>query len=326
MVFGAHIHVLGARIHQPDNKPWKKIETEDLGGSVRLALPEDWPIHDQGQRGACVAHAAVACLEYFVFSQTGRLIPFSEQFIHYTMRQQQYREGNFSDRTWLKTASEVLPTRGICLEEECRYDPLLGEFGFDGPEPSAAARESAQRHKFTTKLIERPEHCHMSPAAHIVDHLREGHAVAIAIPVQVLPLSFGMTNWTTALGRFHGIVRDPTGDCPDGHAVCILGYLRDRQAPGGGWFVFRNSWGLEWSSETGRSSQPFASRELPGRGYGALSVGYVNTHVSELLTIKKQLYGLDNIAFTQQTATVPEPASFAILGLGGIALLRRRRK
>jgi hypothetical protein len=115
MVFGAHIHVLGARIHQPDNKPWKKIETEDLGGSVRLALPEDWPIHNQGQRGACVAHAAVACLEYFVFSQTGRLIPFSEQFIHYTMRQQQYREGNFSDRNWLKTASEVLPTRGICL-------------------------------------------------------------------------------------------------------------------------------------------------------------------------------------------------------------------
>jgi hypothetical protein len=289
MVFDARIHALGAHIHRPD-KPWRTIETEDLGESVRLPLPKDWPIHDQGQRGACVAHAAVACLEHFVFARSGRLIPFSEQFIHYTMRQLQYGERNCSDRTWLRTARDVLRADGVCLEAECPYDPNLGRFGFDGEPPSAAASDSARRYRFETELIERPDYCdHMVPAAYIVDHLRAGQAVAISIPVQVLPLSFGMTNWTTPLGRYHGIVRDPSGDCPDGHAICILGYRQDRRAPGGGWFIFRNSWGLEWSSETGNTSQPFAPRDLPGRGYGVLSVGYVNTYVSELLTVKKQI-------------------------------------
>jgi C1A family cysteine protease len=281
IVFGAHVHKHAT--------PWKEVVAEDLGDTFILDLPNDWPIHDQGERGACVAHAAVACLEYFVFRESGTLTSFSEQFIHYTMRQLQRRERIVSDRTWLRTARDVLRSDGICLESECLYDPFLGKLGLDGAEPSPAARDSAGRYRFDTTLIERPEDCATAPAAYIVSVLRKSRAVAVSIPIQVLPSSFGVTNWTIQLGRYHGIVADPTGDCPDGHAVCIIGYLQDRRPPGGGWFVCRNSWGLEWSSEANCSSQPFAIRTLPGRGYGVLSVRYVNTHVSEIMTIKEQI-------------------------------------
>jgi hypothetical protein len=282
IVFRAHIHEHAT--------PWKQCAAEDLGETIILKRPDDWPIHDQGERGACVAHAAVACLEYFVYHESGTLTSFSEQFIHYNMRQWQRREGNDSDRTWLRTAREVLRSDGICLESECLYDPFLGKLGLDGAEPSEAARRSAGRYRFDATVIERPGHCTTTaPAAYIAGALHESRAVAVSIPVQVLPLSFGVTNWTIQLGRYHGIVADPTGDCPDGHAVCILGYLQDRRAPGGGWFICRNSWGLEWSSESDYSCQPFAIRGLPGRGYGVLSVRYVNTHVSEIMTVNKQI-------------------------------------
>jgi len=102
--------------------------------------------------------------------------------------------------------------------------------------------------------------------------------------VQVLPLSSGVTNWTRRLGRYHGIVADPEGDCIEGHAVCIIGYLKDPKVAGGGWFICRNSWGLEWASEA-NAAQPFAIPGLPGRGYGVISVEYLDTHCSEIFTV-----------------------------------------
>jgi len=90
-----------------------------------LDRPPVWDIHDQGERGACVAHAAVACLEHYLFRQTGALTPLSEQFLHFKMRKLQRQQDNPSDRTWLYEAQEVLAEHGICLRSECRYDPFL---------------------------------------------------------------------------------------------------------------------------------------------------------------------------------------------------------
>jgi hypothetical protein len=277
----------GAGINEHSKFP-RTVESRHLGETIVLERPNGWDIHDQGERGACVAHAAVACLEYFVFKKTGKLISFSEQFVHFNMRKLQHNRGNSGDRTWLKTARDVLRFDGICLEAECLYDPFLEPLGLDGAEPSSSAKSSAEEHKFEAHVIEHPEGEGTIPSEFIVRSLHDGYPVAISIPVQVLRSSFGVTNWTTRLGRFHGIVAEPEGDCPDGHAVCIVGYLQDSQASGGGWFICRNSWGLEWASEA-FSAQPFAIKDLPGRGYGVMSARYLDTLCSEIFTIVRRI-------------------------------------
>jgi hypothetical protein len=273
----------GAGIHSRKRPP-APARSRDLGDGVLLDLPNGWDIHDQGARGACVAHAAVACLEYFAFKTTGILTPLSEQFVHFQMRKEQLQQGIVSDRTWLAEAAHVLKSQGICLQSECLYDPFLGPLGADGAPPSPEAIKSAKTRKFRTTVIDRPEDHDISPATYVVDHLRTGFPVAVSIPVRVLPASSGLTNWTKRLARFHGIVADPDGECAEGHAVCIVGYMTDAEAAGGGWLVCRNSWGLEWASEA-HAEQPFAIKRLPGRGYGVMSVGYLDTLCSEVFTV-----------------------------------------
>jgi C1A family cysteine protease len=54
------------------------------------------------------------------------------------------------------------------------------------------------------------------------------------------------------------------------HAVCLVGYERQPHAPGGGAFLFRNSWGNTWASR---------SRYKPG--YGTLFFEYVRQYALE---------------------------------------------
>jgi C1A family cysteine protease len=62
---------------------------------------------------------------------------------------------------------------------------------------------------------------------------------------------------------------------PDGgHAICVVGYEERAGVPGGGAFIFRNSWGRKWARSHGRY----------GAGYGTLYFGYV------------RLYGIDAFA------------------------------
>lgn len=45
-------------------------------------------------------------------------------------------------------------------------------------------------------------------------------------------------------------------DCEDGHSVVIVGYRKDPAFPGGGYFIFRNSWGPTWGDQ-GHGYIPF---------------------------------------------------------------------
>jgi hypothetical protein len=52
----------------------------------------------------------------------------------------------------------------------------------------------------------------------------------------------------------------------------------DASEPGGGWFIFRNSVGLNWASGISPSVEP---PHVPARGYGAISATYVEGHCWE---------------------------------------------
>ena len=52
----------------------------------------------------------------------------------------------------------------------------------------------------------------------------------------------------------------------DGHAVALVGYGRGSQFPGGGYFIFRNSWGENWGDH----------------GYGYMPFEYVLKYANDL--------------------------------------------
>jgi hypothetical protein len=59
-----------------------------------------------------------------------------------------------------------------------------------------------------------------------------------------------------------------------GHAVCLVGFQDVVSAPGGGYFILRNSWGTSWASLS-----PY------GAGYGVIPYAYVTGYNWEAFTL-----------------------------------------
>jgi hypothetical protein len=61
-----------------------------------------------------------------------------------------------------------------------------------------------------------------------------------------------------------------------GHAICLVGYFDDSTLPGGGAFIFKNSWGVSWSFDN-IFNRP---------GFGLISYSYIVSYCSQaFLTI-----------------------------------------
>jgi hypothetical protein len=61
----------------------------------------------------------------------------------------------------------------------------------------------------------------------------------------------------------------------------VLGFEPDADAPGKGWFIFRNSMGARWATRAPDelSDDP---PQVPRPGYGAISAAHVEAHAWEL--------------------------------------------
>jgi hypothetical protein len=304
----------GARIEPREDRPdanhdfIRKASSMLLERTVMLGLPPDWTVRFQGERGTCVPEAAAACAEYELFRNRLPVVELSAQFIHYKIKEMQLRHNVYSDRDWLYEAASVLTRDGVSTNADRPYDPSLPA-DLIGPRPSPDATLKAKELRFNATVLDfvradgnaredwsgnGPPEKKRSPVDWIVGQLHEGTSVAMTIPVQNMPPgSDGPDNWTTRVARMVGVVADPRVPwCPapkhfppaEGHAVCILGCVPDGNSRPR-WFIFRNSWGLDWASEV-PSAQPFAIKELPGRGYGAISARYVDKFCSELMTLQ----------------------------------------
>lgn len=117
-------------------------------------------------------------------------------------------------------------------------------------------------------------------------HLAAGHPVAAGFPT--FPHDGGHTNWTLPRTWREGRVACPQdAGAPrlgaadgSGHVVCLTGFAPDEDEPSGGWFSFRNSWGLGFgASPTGKGPA-----RVPARGYGILSATHVDLYCWEFLS------------------------------------------
>jgi C1A family cysteine protease len=224
-----------------------------------VSLIDRFPaVRDQGQRGTDVAFASVAFLEFHLSGGSARTRRLSEQFLYWACKEidgKPTREG-----TTLAAARQAMKMRGVCLNAAWRYEPLpIGRTEGQGPPPDRAIAEAKQARW--------PDAAEQSPA-NDVDAIR-GHLDG-GRPVVVVVLTF--SNWDFPAVADTGEVGLPLPlSQPDGgYAVCLVGYELRPDAPGGGVFVFRNSWGKQW-----------AKLSRYRAGYGTLFFEYLRQYAVE---------------------------------------------
>lgn len=223
-----------------------------------ILRPDDpFSARDQGRRGTCVAFAAMGMY------QLGRLrdklspVAISPQYLYYRTRADDGFDPD-EDVTSLEAALRVLKKHGCCLETHLPYvgrHDLRHTYRVRGHRPGrdeAHLREFARRYRIVDYRA--------------IDHTVEAVKAELALgnPVGV-GLAVYQLAWYNALARSRGEITlppmDTSGVTPTildtylgGHAVTIVGY-RDNEVeddeeshrPGGGYFVFRNSWGEDWA-------------------------------------------------------------------------------
>jgi C1A family cysteine protease len=97
----------------------------------------------------------------------------------------------------------------------------------------------------------------------IKNELSNERVVGIGIPVYKSWMNSGVV-------RKYGNITVPLpGEVPEtiGHAVALVGFSDDPQFAGGGYFIVRNSWGMNW-----------ATASALGVGYGTIPYRYISNY------------------------------------------------
>lgn len=199
-----------------------------------------WPAGDQGQRNTCVAFTAAAMFQLLAGGAPDR----SAQFLFWAGKQ--FDDPN--DGSGMRPAAvfQALAQHGACAEALWPYNPLRvyrqsqprSEDVPQGPPPQAAL-DDARQHRIAG-------HQRLNPrdVSAICEVVHQGHAVLIGLPFHHY--------WTRGVHGRLGRIRPPINagePLLGGHAMAVVGFRADPQAPGGGYLVVRNSWGLQCGPE-----------------------------------------------------------------------------
>jgi hypothetical protein len=199
-----------------------------------VLLPHLLPILDQGQRNTCVAFSLIAMLQILAGDPT----PLSEQFLFWGCKALDGMPDNAYGTT-PQAGIAALQKLGVCEAQLWPYNanPLAGSVG-QGPPPDAAISTARRRRIHTGGALDSPR------SAAVCATLAEGVPVLLGLPIYSFWRSSGQA-------RRGGRIRSPLPgeSIRGGHAVCAVGYREDDSAPGGGYIIFRNSWGSDFGSE-----------------------------------------------------------------------------
>jgi hypothetical protein len=194
-------------------------------------------VKDQGTRGTCVAHAALAIVENYDTGQ-GSYQDFSEQFLYWDCKQ---NDGHPNEEgTWLGVALPALVRDGCCLATTWPYvmNPIAGNESQDPP--PAGSQTEALGYKVASSNQLAP-----TSVQAIKSELQRGRCVAFSIPVFN---SWYLNQEVTRTGDI--VLPIPNEANVGGHAMAIFGYENLNDADlGGGRFLIRNSWDSAWATE-----------------------------------------------------------------------------
>ena len=233
------------------------FDAVSLPASVNHALNMS-PVRQQGSRGTCVAHALTAVHEHHR-RMSGSPQDFSEQFLYHRIKQVDGAPATCG--TWQVKSVPVFTNVGQCRENVWAYNPQP-PCNNNGVEPANAAADAAQ-------FKVQPIVLGAKDVPAIKSALAGGSCVGFSIAVYN---SWYQSAYTTQTGRIS--MRLGTEPSVGGHAMCFIGYHDDASAPGGGFFILRNSWGAGWGSQC-----PY------GAGNGTIPYAYIANEGWEAVTM-----------------------------------------
>jgi len=211
----------------------------------------------QGNRGDCSLFAITALAEFESGRQQSKpSVRLSEEFLIWASHQ---ATGKVGDQAMFYEAFHGLETFGTCQAGLMPYSPAANA----RHKPSAKALEDARGraghwrvHWVRRWNVARP--LEGSELKGIKQALASGHPVACGL------------RWPKAL-KGHVLREVPPPEAvSDGHSIVLAGYADDPKQPGGGMFVFRNSFGPGWGE----------------KGYGRMSYAYVRAYANDALWLE----------------------------------------
>jgi hypothetical protein len=263
MAAAQHVPVIKSAFKPPPT-PLGSSPDVNFGGSGGN-MP---PVRDQANRGTCVAHAAVAAMEYYLITAglaKRDTVDLSEQFLYWNCKS---NDGDPNgEGTFLSFAMPLLFSDGCCLESVWPYNPSPTPGSeSQGPPPGGAKQDAATRKAPGTRKL----------SAQSVQEIKDALARNCCVAVSVVVFD---ENWMPPEIRSSGAVTLPIpgGISNEGHAICLVGYqdLDGEPELGGGQFILRNSWDSYWGVHCDF-----------GTGYGTIPYGYLTTYGMEAYSIE----------------------------------------
>lgn len=209
------------------------------------------PARNQGSRPTCVAFAVAAALEAKLVAEGEEAaLDLSEQFLYWAAKD---ADGDNAAGTWISQACQCIEDRrGVCREQTWPYNatPIPGDEG-QGPPPKHAIAEARTFSAHALRLNEREPGDLKRALNEDCNH--------------IMFACFTFPFWEESPFSDTGDLPMPLPDEQDdgAHAICIYGYRESRTDPGGGVFLFKNSWGTRWG-DSGHGTIPFQYVENHG--------------------------------------------------------------
>lgn len=262
-------HGLGALLEDPDAVARRQLALPPYESPLlhRGALPPSHdlldaapPLRSQGKRNTCVAFAALAVREQLeIAAGAPQELDLSEQYVYWWCKQHDGLPARSG--TYLSFGMRCLGESGAPLEALWPYASATeADVDPEDPPGDAAAGDPAFRTLHTQEF-------NRADLAGMKACLAEGRAIASSIPVY--------NSWfkSAATSRWGKITLPlPQEPVVDGHAITLFGYQDDPLAPGGGYFLARNSW------------QPWAWAGAWQPGYGYIPYAYIAHHANVILS------------------------------------------
>ena len=255
-----------ARLATPPSIP-KDVNLSEIVTSVR----------NQYYRGTCMAFTCTALLESKILRETHQSYDLSEQYVYYVARLND--PDRSQDGTYFPYTLDGLRDRGACEEMLWPYE-AYNDWGqtltFQMQSPSLNKLDAdAARFRISGYDSITPDSVQI-----IKQKLNRQQLVGIGVPV--FKDAWDNNGFVEATGEVQLPLVRPLSDGSEelldevtgGHAVALVGYVdtpdpndRVNFRPGGGYFLFKNSWGTGW-----------AFQSVYQAGYGILPYAYVQKY------------------------------------------------
>lgn len=204
-------------------------------------------IKNQGNRGTCSVFALVGILEFEYAHTMNQNIPLSVEYLNWASNMS---TGEIVDGTFFDDAIKGLLKYGICSDDLFPY--YMTNYN-KKVEPSNAAIKDAESRKHAElvwiKQWDPNTGMDESQIVMVKKLLDAEHPVAIGF------------QWPKKDNNYRRMIDGkmyipPREGVYDGHSIIIVGYQDDLKVPGGGYFIFKNSFGKDWEDQ-GYGKMPY---------------------------------------------------------------------